>query len=360
MGLIGYLPLTESIALNIRPKFPIENFWSMLELADNSSGRILPLLRKYDSARGTAPHRLLTQSFCFFLKQILDAGIVRAYSPRSYSGYYQPKMDFGRTISKHLSRGNGAVVEASVFHFTANNEANGILKSACQGFLRLAPREPEWIVERQLLLESLRTLQYVEQRPLLKGYDDEALELPQWLRQGYAGALATYSMLLGHTPLGFSYHADGSALPSFLFSLDDIFERFVRNTLRLAFKDEKIAVLDGNSPKHQEPLFTDNKQFPTKPDLIFRKGGTVLGLGEVKYKPKISEADRYQLISHAVARNAPVGIWISPATGGVSTMNYIGSVSTGAKFFHFRICLEENTNGACQKLATEVRSHLLT
>src|SRR5688572_5181062 len=45
LGLIGYLPLTSEIVLNLRPRFPLANLWRMLAVADESYDRVLPVLR---------------------------------------------------------------------------------------------------------------------------------------------------------------------------------------------------------------------------------------------------------------------------------------------------------------------------
>ena len=138
-----------------------------------------------------------------------------------------------------------------------------------------------------------------------------------------------------------------------------MFESYVRNTFREALRDDKIAVLDGNATKHQEPLFFDNKRFPIKPDLIFRKQKVVLGIGEVKYKPKIEESDRYQVISHVLAIGAPIGVWVSPAPVAANAgVEYVGKVSTGAKFYHYQLDISGELDAAAEVMADEVSALL--
>lgn len=101
----------------------------------------------------------------------------------------------------------------------------------------------------------------------------------------------------------------------------------IRQTFIEALREQKIVALDGN------------KTYPTKPDLIFRRGKkNVIGLGEVKYKLKIKKADRYQIISHVTAAKAPFGILLSPANEGESQrLERVGSLATGAQFYHYRV-----------------------
>jgi len=195
--------------------------------------------------------------------------------------------------------------------------------------------------------------------PLCFGDQLLSSSVPVWARDAYFGALTLYAMLLGFTGVGFSYDVKGHEMPSFLFSLDGIFESYVRNTFKFILREQSVLVLDGNLSRYQCPLFLDNRRFPTKPDLIFRKGMDVLGIGEVKYKPRIGEEDRYQLISHVVAHGAPVGVWISPAIDGYVGLEYIGSISTGARFYHYRLNIADDLDTARLDMVNKVASLLV-
>lgn len=67
MGFIGVLPLTSSITLNITPKFPIQNLWKMLEVAEEDYVHILTSVRRYESTESPTPHLMLARSFCYYL-----------------------------------------------------------------------------------------------------------------------------------------------------------------------------------------------------------------------------------------------------------------------------------------------------
>lgn len=358
-GLIGYLPLTPHIVLNLVPKFPIANLWRMLEVADTEYDRIYPVLRSYQAANATPPHEMLARGFCHYLRTILTVGVARGYFLEEHRGHYRPKVQFGRTVSSYLARGDELHVNSDSFTFSAGIYPNALLKSACMAFLHVMPRKPEWDEDRKLIGEALNALGMV--RPERMRYGDQAAAalVPAWLRDGYRGALMVYSMLLGYSRIGFAYEAHGTEMPSFLFSLDDIFESYVRNTFREALAAQKIAVLDGNKSQHHGRLFLDNRRYPTKPDLIFRQKKVVIGLGEVKYKPGIEESDRYQVLSHVLAAGCKVGVWISPAAAGKSGgLEYVGSVSTGAKFYHYQLDIGGDLNIASSAMVKKVTALL--
>lgn len=354
LGVIGYLPLTKDVILHLTPKFPLKNLWAMLAVADEKYERILPVLRAYESSDSAAPHLLLAKGFCHYVKEILTVGVARGYYQTPYRGHYKPKVNFGHTMASFLSRGDEINTVSDVFTFSTDLYPNGLLKSGCLAFLRIIPLSKKWESDRRLLLEALNALHMASPRRMKPGDQELSTTLPMWLRDGYHGALTVFSVLLGFTKVGFSYSSSGSTMPSFLFSMDTIFESYVRNYIRKALIPTKIAVLDGNNAQHQKPLFLDNNRFPIKPDLIFRKDKKVIALGEVKYKPKIDESDRYQVISHVIASSAPIGIWISPATNGDAGLEYIGAVATGAKFYHYKLDITDDISVASAAMLNEI------
>lgn len=103
LGLIGYLPLTSAITLNIVPKFPIRNLWAMLEIGGETYANVLPVIRRYQTSSSPAPIQMLARSFCHYLRGALSDGFERSYFPRQQSGFFRPRVDFGPTLSRFLS-----------------------------------------------------------------------------------------------------------------------------------------------------------------------------------------------------------------------------------------------------------------
>lgn len=358
-GLIGLLPLTPGLSLNLKTKFPISNLWHMLTIANSACDAFLPVTRQYATSNSLAPHQVLIRSFCFYLKSINTQGIARNYIRETHAGYYKPKINFGKTLKNYLSRGNDIEVFSDIFSFSSNLKANQYLKSACLEFLKITPKSRNFKEERVLLLDSLNALDRIPSAPLPENHQISLSQIPSWLMNSYQNALKIYSIYLGHQRIGFSYDPQGSSLPSFIFSLDTIFEDFIRNYLNKIFSHEKISVKDGNKHHNQKPLFTDNNRFPVKPDLIFQHKKNILGIGEIKYKPKIDEKDRYQLISHVMALRAPIGIWISPANGEQTTIERIGSTTNGAVFYHCKISLSDDIEISSAEMAKKIKKTIL-
>lgn len=356
LGLIGYLPLTNAVTLNIVPKFPIRNLWEMLEIGGENYANILPVMRRYQMSASTAPIQMLARSFCYYLRGALSDGFERSYYARQQSGFYRPRVEFGPTLSRFFSRGNPVDTVSSVFEFGLDSPVNRIIKAACLRIARLIPRGEDWEEERRLIQVALETLQRVQERePSNVDFDlDRSVTLR--LRAHYSGMLRVYQLLLTGGGIAFTLEPSGKELPSFLFNLDDIFERFIRQTFVQGLRPYGIAVLDGN--KHQGRLFEDNRVYPTKSDIIFRLSKKdVIGLGEVKYKPKLKEIDRYQIISHVTASKAPLGILFSPALDGESQrLERIGRITTGAQFYHYRVNIQGNIRDAQMHMVQDILS----
>jgi 5-methylcytosine-specific restriction enzyme subunit McrC len=359
-GLIGYLPLTTDITLNIRPKFPLANLWYMLDHADELFDRVLPVIRRYERTGESAPHRLLARAFCFYLGQILSSSIVRAYPRVRREHYYQPKVDFGATMARFIARGDGLRTVSDIFDFSRNIAANRLLKAACLQFMRLVPRSGDWAQEREILNDALASLGSLDPQ-YIQHFDLNAADaVPMRIRGAYNGALSIYALQAGLSGIGFTFEASGSEMPSFLFNLDDVFEAFVRNRLRTLLRGSSISIADGNRLEHHGTLFKDSRRYPTKPDLIFKLHRNVLALGEVKYKPRIDESDRYQLISHSVAADTERAFWISPAASSADAgLEYVGSIKSGTSFYHYRLDIGGDLERASEEMAQAIRNLLI-
>lgn len=360
LGLIGYLPVTPDVALNLRPKFPTDNLWYMLDEADDTYRLILPTARSYEKVGQDAPHQLLARAFAHFVRDLLASGFARRYVAERVTGYFRPKVAIAATIAGPMAKGDHVKTISDVFTFTTDIRVNGLIKTACRHFLATMPRTVEWADDRRCLMEALDCLARVSERDITPADLNIGSEIPARFQPFYLGALTAYGIYRGLTKIGFEYAPQGARLPSFLFCLDDIFEAFVRNMLRKGLRDAGVSVADGNKRRNQKSLFRDNATYPVKPDCIFKSGNEFVGLGEIKYKPKIDEADRYQLLSHTLASSAPLGIWFSPAPSPEAEgMQYVGNFAEKARFYHYRLDLSGNLKASVIRMVESV-AELLT
>ena len=229
-----------------------------------------------------------------------------------------------------------------------------MIKSDCQCYSQLIPNNSLWIKEKRLIGLALDALQFVKtvRTPNICFNIDSVVS--RRLLEHYSGLLKVYQLLILGGGVSFVFDTNGRELPSFLFNLESIFERFIRKTLSDGLNPLNLKTLDGNI--HLGYLFEDNCLYKTKSDIIIKSGNKILTLGEVKYKPKLKESDRYQIISHTTAANAPIGILFTPTVGNQTQgLEYIGRISsTKAKFYHYRVNIRDNIENAQKQLIIEV------
>jgi 5-methylcytosine-specific restriction endonuclease McrBC regulatory subunit McrC len=137
---------------------------------------------------------------------------------------------------------------------------------------------------------------------------------------------------------------EGSArLLSFVINLEDVFEKYVRNTLKAFARNHypDVAVRNGNV-EGRSHLFYDSRAIEIKPDVIVVRDNKPRLVADIKYKPKTTEADRYQIISHAAALDASIAVSVLPATEDQTGLVRRGQVhdANGIQVFEYYMPLQ--------------------
>jgi 5-methylcytosine-specific restriction enzyme subunit McrC len=241
--------------------------------------------------------------------------------PDSY-GVFKPRVNFLKTVQRHWSKGafHGTVNE--FFELSKDNALNSLVKYTlwyCGRYLTF--RSGDSVIRSQLeefynlfeLVPLDTSLAYVpEVKQALIG-----AKIPM-IRSYYGDIVRSCLLLVEHRAVALGRSGKALSLLSFVVNLEDIFEKYVRNLLRKALAGglPTLTVLDGNR-EGRSYLFHDSKEFDIKPDLIVKAGSVVNAVADVKYKPKLSETDRYQVISAALSMGSSKAILILPGHKGV-------------------------------------------
>jgi 5-methylcytosine-specific restriction enzyme subunit McrC len=162
-------------------------------------------------------------------------------------------------------------------------------------------------------------------------------------RDYYLGACELAFALISELGLDLRARGEDIQLASFLLDMESIFENYVRNVLRGSPDIRAIGarVLDGNN-EGRGWLFNDSRIYEARPDLILKRKSSVELIGDVKYKPKLSEQDRYQIIAHSLSFNAKRALIVLPAKSGEnSKIERLGRVGTdpgvNLHVYHFNL-----------------------
>lgn len=343
-GFSGLIPLTDHIAIQVRPRFPLRNLTHMVAVCGYVP-TMLSALRDYQATDRWSDwlFDVMADGLLSTLDTISVNGLLRTYQRRTEAGSY-PHGRINATMSmlKYASRGVNHKAEYSWFERTVDNAPNRCLKSAVaslHGRYVNAPREKGVRERIARLAEAMRLLQDVtlEARPF--SLEDPQLRgnmpLPE-TRAYYGPALELARAIL--TRRGISLDADkgGVIMPTLLVKTENLFEEFVRVSLQEALSDHPaLSVLDGNQepgkarlyealtdiekatlPGHEEPPVPGGREPDANPDIVFRRDdGTHPLIADVKYSNVKGYADRSeveQVVLYGHRYRSPVAMTIHP------------------------------------------------
>lgn len=358
-GVIGRLPVTESLALDISPKFSISNLARLLALSDQSLDRRVGVDRLYDFTEWTGYlPELLLRSFATELRAIRQEGSHRNYQRVSREDIPKPKLNFRRSEQQFWGRGipTRAVVEG--FDFTIDNPTNRILKAALRRAIPLASGQGSLAKELTVFAETIRTYGLVSDAPrstIERSFADALAELPRF-KPHHSRAIWIARELINRSSEVLDFADRRLSLPSYLINLDRVFESYIRNVLRsqLNALGAQILVQDGNLKGFTKPLLNDSDRFVVMPDILIFADDQVAPrlVADVKYKTRPKEEDRYQIITHSLSYHCRKAMLIYPkrrgGPSGLIRLGEIGPPSFPIELFeyHFELdgVLENNEN----------------
>ncbi|MRN44759.1 hypothetical protein, partial [Brucella sp. 09RB8913] len=333
-GVVGRIPVTSGLALDVQPKFSISNLNRIVYSSATKIENPFFISRPYSRTKlqSYLPVPLI-KSFTTSLQRAVMEGIHREYSRTIKEASPRPKLNFIKSDQRFWSKmiPTKAVVES--FDFSSDNLANQTLKLAAHKALSLSKTIRLLNECTPQLASALRQLE----RVTLRDAGDIFTELghvrgtvPSF-RVDYSHALTHAIEILRHTDVSLNVASEGLSLESYIISLDDAYERYLRHVLRTLKHPifGTVTCVDGNIAKHQKRLFRDNNSYKVKPDLIFRSSGGTLLIADAKYKGEAKEDDRYQIIAHAVAYAVPKAVLVYPRRSSQSRQGLVRLGATG-------------------------------
>ncbi|MER5631551.1 McrC family protein [Streptomyces nitrosporeus] len=359
-GTSGLIPLTDRIALQVRPRFPLRNLTHMVAVCGYVP-TMLPALRDYQLTDQWSDWLLdvMADGLLAAMDTVSLNGLLRTYHCRAGSGSYpHGRINTTATMLRYAARGINHKAEFSWFERTADNAPNRCLKSAISFLLSRYSRMPRQKGVRQRiarLAESMRVLQDVklEARPFnlndpqVRG----AVPLPE-TRAYYQPAIELAVAILTGRGINLDAHSGDVSMPTLLVKTEDLFEEFIRVSLQKALSDHTtLSVLDGNKkpgkvklyenlpeaekgtlPAHKEPPVS-GREPEANPDIVFRlDDGTHPLVADVKYsnvKGYAARSEVEQIVLYGHRYRSPIAMTIHPrrtdANKGLYIAGRIGS-----------------------------------
>ena len=349
---IGQVPLTEKVVIHVRPKVPIKNLARIIGIASQPI-RCLDFFRRKYRLDGIASATLIeamARSLLASLRELDSEGLYREYvathdvlaSPRG-------RINVNEYVQRYLPKASRTTLPCTYYSLVPDTAFNRLIKRAIHELAsillshpvpdKIALRELQYFFDKfesvpldfsHILEHEVRRILAIKHVPALRHYYLDILDVCFIILQGSGVELVETS--------------GRASLHSLVVNLEDAFEQYVRTILSGSseLQSSGIDVLDGNN-EGISTLFHDNNRYAAKPDLVVKRLSAVSLLGDVKYKTKLTEADRYQLIAHSLSYGATTAFFVTPANNSAEVGPiYVGSIGTkdSIRVYHYRINLD--------------------
>lgn len=338
---VGLIPLTPSVSIRVRPRASISNLALMLARSLKAPTAISGFTRGYASGfvRADNVEKLFGRSLIGQVKKIFDRGLIKRYEKPEIKAPWRGRFLTAETVRRHASKGiryrhefeqniltdrtidNFAIKEALkiVSDWYRRNDRRSPVTGELLRALTAFDNVPPWRMGRAELLHQLKVL--------LSGQLN--------IRPDYADALwSAYAVISSTIP---NVDTSGQArLDSLIVNVSEIFEAYLRRELAEKLGQEGYEVQDGWKKPH--PFFIDSGNFSVHPDMVILKNGTPVAIVDAKYKPDVSEQDRYEVLSFMDVLGVDLGGFVCPGTEN-ETSRTMGITKSGKRLHNFRFDL---------------------
>jgi 5-methylcytosine-specific restriction enzyme subunit McrC len=347
---VGLIPINDNICINVKPKIEISDLVRVIAIAGGELGVLRFFTRGYEKEGRpeTAIIIVVLRTLLEQLHEVATEGLLKEYRRAAGEGFLRSRINFNRTLQRHWSRGKFASASWDSFSFSKDNDPNRLVKYTlwyCGTLLE------SFVVPADIRRELAEVYDLFDAIPLdpTKALVARVRSLVQRqaiprLRHYYDGVCETCLFIAGNDSISLKVRGSDVDLLSFVLNLEDMFERYVRNILRgsLEGTSNEVRVIDGNK-EGRSYLFIDSRTMEVKPDIVVRKGLKSSLIADVKYKLKVNESDRYQLIAHTYSCGVRRALFVLPSFGdGTDGLVRCGQVrdSTGIEIYEYRMRLD--------------------
>lgn len=315
---VGLIPINEDICINVKPKIHILDLARLIAIAGGDIEVLRFFKRGYErhATQEIAIVPILLRTLLEQLREVESEGMLIEYRPFEGEGVFRNRIDFGKTIHHQWARGRFASASWKAFLFTNDNAANRLIKytlwycgkllDSCRasGDLREQLAEVYSFFDQVSLDPQQGFLRQI--RHLL---ENDAIPM---VRHYYREVCNTCLFIIGNDSVSLKMQGTDIDLLSFVLNLEDLFEKFVRNVLQRSLSAPGLRVLDGNR-EGRSYLFCDSRTMEVRPDIVIKGVSSTLLIADVKYKVKVNEGDRYQLIAHAYSAGVRRALFVLPS-----------------------------------------------
>ena len=338
---VGLIPLTPSVSIRVKPRANISNLSLMLVRSQKAPTAISGFGRGYTEGffRAENVERLFGPSLVAQSLQIMARGLVKRYERPEYRTPWRGRFLAAETVRRHASKGIRYRHEFDQSVLTENTIDNFAIKEALKlvaSWYQKNDTKASLMREVTIALAGLQNVQdwKSSSRDLL-GELAHSLSGTGSVRPDYLDPLwSSYAVLAGAIP---DVAASGTLnLDSLIVDVSEVFEAYLRRELSERLKRQGFKIFDGW--KKPSRFFADGGNFSVHPDIIIERQNAVVAVIDAKYKPDVSEQDRYEVLSFMDVMNVNVGGFVCPARDN-EISRFMGTTSSGKRLSNLRFDL---------------------
>ncbi len=322
-GYIGFIPINDSLAIEIKPKFSISNLTRIVTIAEDKFKTLDFFSRKYlekdDSS--SVIFEFMAECLANELQALNSEGILKEYVVSSDKTHkIRGRISVSESIKSLWSHGHFNKAAIEYYDFTLNNPFNKLIKYTLNYCIReLDVISSDKIKLRNQLIEFYSTFDAVELDDsrdfLISVLDAIENDKVSVLRKYYINICEICRLIINKVGVSFDEVGSNLEMNSFILDMAKTFENYLLNSIRFhrSVFSESTVLLDGN--KEGRKKFYNQPSFAkgdAKPDIIVKEGSEYKIIADAKYKTSSKDTDRYQVISHALSYGAKVAVLILP------------------------------------------------
>lgn len=361
---IGLIPINDRIAIHVVPRFPIENLLHILQKADQRIRFVSGHVRTYSSSINTIdnPGALFGAKLLEQLQHIQRGGLLRRYVSQTTHGSLQGDLQLTPTITQYFSQGVRYKHVRNITSLSSNLPENRLIKSALSKLAAYySQRTDKQSCEFAGEAKSLLTL--FDRVPEKEAHRQSLyFELPSFVHrlpntQQYYASLLWLAYLIEERKGLLIEKVGPITFDTLVVNLAELFESYLRNLMRENINKiyPGARVEDGN--KRQVKLFAQGQPNPVKPDIYVTLDRKTILIMDAKYKPKISEEDRYAMLAYCDALQFNKAILVSPSLAGEEGITLLGKTRSGIELYHAKLNIGSiNIQDAEQRFISEIQA----
>ncbi|KIH70943.1 McrC family protein [Salinicoccus roseus] len=342
---IGLIPITSKLSLNVKPKIPIQNFIYLLMTSSKEVKIFSDFYRSYNKLSSfNNLIDLLTNTFLNHLRIIEKEGIYKGTVKRvENSSAIKGKVLFKENLYQNTFKNTDYKVVHTYEELDRNILPNQLIKLTLEHlfhhYKNLNYKDVHLLKEMDYFRDIFSRVTYNSNLyGITKSEFNNLQNSIPTVRDYYLGALEICYFIINRASFDFESNRLHSqvSLPSIYIDMEDVFERYLLNSLNEIKKniDDSIYLYKG-----KKNLFDDMTKPDIEPDIVVERNNKLICLADAKYKAiKPTREDFFQMISYLSSYNCDIGIFILPKNENL-TFEYLGELQN-KHLYVYRIKLD--------------------